>query len=114
LTPEVLRKRTAVYRVLLGFNICVPLLYAATSLYAEMRILDGEDFTKSAFVAFFFLITTGILQIVSGVYLIVSVLRIRKFFIRLGGETIFNQRTMMLHASAFAIYLIAAFIYFSV
>lgn len=60
----------------------------------------------------FFAAITGILQIVSGVYLIVSVQRIRKFFTSQGGETSFNARTMTLHASAFGIYILAAVFYF--
>jgi uncharacterized iron-regulated membrane protein len=93
-------------------NIAAPALYSASMIYVSLRDLNGQDYSPFLSIANIFFALTGVLQIVSGVYLIASVQRIRKFFTSQGGQTSFNSRTMTLHATAFGIYILAAALYF--
>lgn len=55
----------------------------------------------------FLYIANCFLEIISGLYLIIGVFQIRAFYTSLGIEHSVNTKVLMLHASAFSLYLLA-------
>jgi hypothetical protein len=54
----------------------------------------------------------GVLQIVSGAYLISGVLRIRSYFKKNESDLAINTRMLLLHSAAFGLYLFGALAYY--
>jgi hypothetical protein len=50
-------------------------------------------------------------QIISGLILVTSVVRIRQFFVRINAKSWINTGMLLRHASAFVLYMVSNFVY---
>jgi hypothetical protein len=115
--PEAkLRRRKIFSATLVALNVLIPLTSDISYLYIFGREyfkgVKPKPFAKVLyFIDFDFV---GALQIVSGVYLIAGVLRIKRYMNgTTGGENEINTKMLLLHSSAFGLYLLGVVAYYS-
>lgn len=115
--PEAkLRRRKIFSATLVALNVLIPLTSDLSYLYIFGREYF-KDVKPKPFAKVLYFIDAdfvGALQIVSGVYLIVGVLRIKRYMNgTTGGENEINTKMLLLHSSAFGLYLLGVVAYYS-
>jgi hypothetical protein len=100
--------------VLYVLNVICPLLGLLIYLvYWDTLFFGSGTLTLLQEVALNFVINSiGVLQIISGVFLISSVFTIREFFKSKDASEVINTSNMILHAGAFGLYLLADVVYY--
>jgi len=102
-------------KMMIALNIVVPLIFGAFKFTNKLRIaeendehLDSNWFTISYNIV---LLITLLLQVYSGLILVVSVVRIQRFFVRINARNYINTAMLLRHATAFVLYTISNFLY---
>jgi hypothetical protein len=105
--PEDQQQRFALlYKVLLVLNFVCPVLESAVLIPFNIMYFKGEQYSAFfSFVAACVPILPGVLEIISGVYLIKGLAAIRKFYKEKNMENEMDTRTTRLHAWAFLLYI---------
>jgi hypothetical protein len=90
----------------------MPLAMSVVMILMDFKLLNGnsDPFYGDLFDVLFDL--CGLLQWISGVILILSVFKIRSFFLQHHQAVNLNVKKITLHASAFIIYIVASIAYF--
>lgn len=109
------KRRLLIHKILIYVNTIVPLSYAVVHFFWHTAV--GHDGASTAPLAldignFVNYNMIGVLQIVSGIYLVESVLRIRRFMVGVEGDENIDTKMMLLHVSAYMLYLLASISYY--
>ena len=114
-TVEQLKRDTWVYWILMALNILFPILVVpSTILLYDSIYIDGVKATPG--VVWFFNISNngvGVMQVISGFYLIGSITKIRSFFTSQKEGERLNNSILALHASAFGLYLVSVIFFYA-
>ena len=97
------------FKVLLVCNLLFPLLEAPILIaYNNQFLIKGEK--PSTFITYCAYIVpdlVGVFQIASGILLMLGVYRIHSFFKDIEAEVRINTKVLLLHGSAFGLYLLS-------
>ena len=94
--------------MLLFLNVIFPVVTGCVLVPFNVEVY--KDTTQAEWIVFlatFAPILTGLMQIISGVFLMAGVYTIRRFFKAKGSKGELNVRRMVIHASAFGLYLLS-------
>jgi hypothetical protein len=116
-SPACLCCRTISYWIFLGLNIVVPILLLPVDYryYHAVAIEHLNDEQMIPYTKSLYVVTNGLtnfLQVWSGVYMILGVIKISSFFRKMNAEEHVNNRVMLLHAFAFGLYSVSVTIWF--
>jgi hypothetical protein len=103
-----------IHWVLLTLNILAPLLYgwAVIDYDRTKHVLNQPTTDFQTWFCNITAYTSGTLEIVSGIILVRSILKVRDFFRQVGAENYINTKILLRHASAFGLYLLTSTAYF--
>lgn len=108
--PESQVKRLKLLNTLmLAINIFVPIVYSLVLIYINIvEVRDGASPISTSVLVFWTYTVShdmvGVLQLVSGIFLLVAVFKIRSFLLGAGMRTQVDYKTMTVHAASFILY----------
>lgn len=98
-----------VFYVLLALNILFPVVTGIVLVPFNIDVESGSlPSTVLIYLITFAPVLTGVMQIVSGVFLMIGVFNIRKYFKQRDQDGQLDIKTLVLHSSAFGLYLLSA------
>ena len=96
------------FKVLLVCNLVFPLLEAPILIaYNNQLLIKEKTSTFITYCAYIVPDLVGVFQIVSGILLMLGVYRIHSFFKDIETEVRINTKVLLLHGSAFGLYLLS-------
>lgn len=102
-------------KMMISLNIVVPLIFGAFKFSSKLRVAENRDehLVTDGFIISYniVLLITLLLQVYSGLILVVSVVRIHRFFVRINARDFINTAMLLRHATAFVLYTISNFLY---
>ena len=108
-------RRNKEYKILLALNILAPTMEMAVGIPLNIALFtgSGQPAPSIAIAAIVFPTFSQLMQVISGTVLISSVVKIRRFYFEKNIEQQLNTGKLLLHASAFGLYLISIVIYYA-
>lgn len=108
-------RRNKEYNILLALNILAPTIEMAVGIPLNVALFtgSGQPALSITIAAIVFPTFSQLMQVISGIVLISSVVKIRRFYFEKNIEQQLNTGKLLLHASAFGLYLISIVIYYA-
>lgn len=110
------KKSSCTYWTFLVLNVVFPACEGVAYIWLWTTLYINNKKESDGLEIYFFnasVIGTGVLEIISGVLLIQSVGKIRAFFKERDAEDLIDTKVLLLHASAFGIYLVSVLVFYS-
>ncbi len=101
------RRHQQLYWTLLALNILVSILEPFFTIPQALKSRKDNSTTLLNFLACLLPDLTGVLQLISGFLLIISLIKIRNFLSDKSKEVSMNTKTMLIHAVSFLLYILA-------
>jgi hypothetical protein len=103
-----------IFWLILSLNVMLPLYRALVAIEYRLKLLNGESIQDWVYISSNISIAgVGLLQVLSGTILIISVVKIHRFFVKKQAADFINTRMLLRHAASFGIYTLSMALYYA-